>query len=254
MKTTSILTLIALSLTLALTACGGTEEADVHAFRGPINGQVPAGSCQGVCGKRSTGGCWCDAQCAVFGDCCADKESVCSNKTCAPTGVACSPECPPNGVLPGGAPCQAGVFDVFSCTCKPLDNKTKTCGQVSGTCHALTATGVACPSGTKVSAEGLCGVGGGCCVPSSNTCPPTGVGCLPNCPASGQLPGGAPCTAGNFDVKTCTCVPVATKTCAQAGGSCGALTASGLQCAAGYVAAPDAGTCGLGGGCCMPKS
>ena len=40
-----------------------------------------AGSCQvGAtkhCGGKSSGNCWCDASCDKFGDCCADKKSVC---------------------------------------------------------------------------------------------------------------------------------------------------------------------------------
>ncbi len=34
-------------------------------------------SCVGNCGSQASGGCWCDSQCASFGDCCADKVSVC---------------------------------------------------------------------------------------------------------------------------------------------------------------------------------
>lgn len=38
---------------------------------------APAASCSGACGGQSAGGCWCDAACANYGDCCADKVSVC---------------------------------------------------------------------------------------------------------------------------------------------------------------------------------
>ena len=34
-------------------------------------------SCVGNCGGQASGGCWCDSQCASFGDCCSDKVSVC---------------------------------------------------------------------------------------------------------------------------------------------------------------------------------
>lgn len=36
-------------------------------------------SCSGQCGGQAPGGCWCDAQCASFGDCCSDKVQVCGN-------------------------------------------------------------------------------------------------------------------------------------------------------------------------------
>ncbi|PID37927.1 MAG: hypothetical protein CSB49_08240 [Proteobacteria bacterium] len=39
---------------------------------GPSNG-----SCQGYCGQEAPGGCYCDDQCATFGDCCADKQTLC---------------------------------------------------------------------------------------------------------------------------------------------------------------------------------
>ncbi len=34
-------------------------------------------SCVGNCGGQAPGGCWCDSQCANFGDCCSDKVGVC---------------------------------------------------------------------------------------------------------------------------------------------------------------------------------
>ncbi len=34
-------------------------------------------SCSGNCGGQAPGGCWCDSQCAQYGDCCADKVPVC---------------------------------------------------------------------------------------------------------------------------------------------------------------------------------
>jgi hypothetical protein len=38
---------------------------------------APAASCSGSCGGQAADGCWCDAYCASYGDCCADKVSVC---------------------------------------------------------------------------------------------------------------------------------------------------------------------------------
>ena len=37
------------------------------------------GSCVGACGGQSAGGCYCDAACAGYGDCCTDKALVCDS-------------------------------------------------------------------------------------------------------------------------------------------------------------------------------
>jgi hypothetical protein len=84
------------------------------------------------------------------------------------------------------------------------------------------------------------------------TCPPTGIVCSDQCPASKTLPNGAPCKPGVFDEKTCDCVASAPPTCEASGGQCGALTANGVHCPDGFQSDGDAGSCGLGGGCCMP--
>jgi len=56
-----------------------------------------AGSCNGstgdFCGGKSSDGCWCDSECAGFGDCCDDIGPIC--ETPAPT--------PPVGACPGVA-------------------------------------------------------------------------------------------------------------------------------------------------------
>lgn len=39
--------------------------------------QPAANSCEGSCGGQARGGCFCDAQCSSFGDCCSDEASVC---------------------------------------------------------------------------------------------------------------------------------------------------------------------------------
>jgi hypothetical protein len=38
---------------------------------------APEPSCAGSCGGQSDDGCWCDDQCAQFGDCCSDVADVC---------------------------------------------------------------------------------------------------------------------------------------------------------------------------------
>lgn len=39
--------------------------------------QGPVDSCMGVCGGQARGGCWCDAECSTYGDCCSDYEPTC---------------------------------------------------------------------------------------------------------------------------------------------------------------------------------
>ena len=34
-------------------------------------------SCEGRCGDEAPGGCWCDDECSLLGDCCADRTAVC---------------------------------------------------------------------------------------------------------------------------------------------------------------------------------
>lgn len=39
--------------------------------------EIDPTSCRSFCGTRTPGGCWCDDYCLQYGDCCADKVSVC---------------------------------------------------------------------------------------------------------------------------------------------------------------------------------
>jgi hypothetical protein len=87
---------------------------------------------------------------------------------------------------------------------------------------------------------------------NQQVCPPSGVACVAECPASGTLAGGAPCQRGSWDTTGCSCDPLPAPTCAEAGGSCGPLTATGVLCDAGYVLDEKAGSCGVGASCCVP--
>ena len=66
-------------------AQGGTYHVMVHAWsafsgltlEGSFSGGSSPNSCVGNCGSQAPGGCWCDSQCASFGDCCSDKVAVC---------------------------------------------------------------------------------------------------------------------------------------------------------------------------------
>jgi hypothetical protein len=63
------------ALLLAAGSFGGCSEA-------PDPGEAEAahtdnGSCADACGGLSDDGCWCDAECVQYGDCCGDKALVC---------------------------------------------------------------------------------------------------------------------------------------------------------------------------------
>ena len=45
--------------------------------RGPLGKADTHGSCQGYCGTKSAGACWCDSRCEFLGDCCDDYGHVC---------------------------------------------------------------------------------------------------------------------------------------------------------------------------------
>jgi hypothetical protein len=51
----------------------------------------PPATCQGSCGGKAAAGCWCDDACSQYGDCCPDKEQVCSPTTPAPTTTTPAP-------------------------------------------------------------------------------------------------------------------------------------------------------------------
>lgn len=205
----------------------------------------------GQCAALTANGVLCPEGFISEGDAgtCAVGAGCCMPMQCPLTGVACVPDCPDSGKLEGGASCIKGTFNLETCQCEQA--ATPTCEDAGGQCAALTANGVSCPTGFEPNgAAGTCAVGAGCCMPAQ--CPLTGVACVPDCPADGKLAGGAPCIKGNFDQASCTCVPIQELTCEQAGGQCAPLTANGIQCPAGHQPAGDAGSCGIGGGCCLP--
>ena len=63
-----------------LVACSTTEptpERGEVAAEGKEDGVFASGSCEGACGGKSTGSCFCDDGCADYHDCCADAAPVC---------------------------------------------------------------------------------------------------------------------------------------------------------------------------------
>lgn len=60
------------------------------------------GSCVNACGGQGSGGCWCDSQCAQYGDCCSDKAAVCDGAPPPPP----PPPPAPTGDIPNNTYCQ----------------------------------------------------------------------------------------------------------------------------------------------------
>lgn len=71
----------ALVLSAGLLGCSvetdGRDQIGVD--RGEWDGSAAeeGASCAGACGDQSAAGCWCDAACADYGDCCPDKAATC---------------------------------------------------------------------------------------------------------------------------------------------------------------------------------
>jgi hypothetical protein len=53
-------------------------------------------TCLNACGGQSPAGCWCDASCVTWGDCCADKVAVCGASPTPPK-CSCASNCGFNG-------------------------------------------------------------------------------------------------------------------------------------------------------------
>jgi hypothetical protein len=62
-------------------ACGSALDTDESRASANLPRALAKGdgssSCQGFCGKKAPGGCWCDDKCDFYGDCCVDKAPVC---------------------------------------------------------------------------------------------------------------------------------------------------------------------------------
>ncbi len=92
------------------------------------------GSCQGVCGGQAPGGCWCDSQCAQYGDCCADKVQICDGPPPPPP----PPPPPSSGDVPSNTYCA----DVANWTAAAADFEV----QVLALVNQRRAAGATCPT------------------------------------------------------------------------------------------------------------
>jgi hypothetical protein len=93
------------------------------------NGEcIDLGSCAGACGESSPGGCFCDALCVSFGDCCGDFCVHCAQQY----PQACSDDC-------GNGQCEASkgenCSNCLDCGCAPgLFCQGTQCKQGQGSC------------------------------------------------------------------------------------------------------------------------
>src|SRR3989339_61206 len=82
MRVYSVVTLLGFTF-LTMQACERVALEPDNVTRGELvrgNYKTDASkSCVGQCGAKAPGGCWCDAECERFGDCCPDKLERCGN-------------------------------------------------------------------------------------------------------------------------------------------------------------------------------
>ena len=105
-----------------IVACGETEPVVRHdgrlappptsaAFDGGTAGEG-TGSCAGKCGSDdAVGGCYCNAACVQYGDCCADYATVCGGST---TAGSCAGQCGSDDAV-GGCYCNAECVQYGDC-------------------------------------------------------------------------------------------------------------------------------------------
>ncbi|MBM4371032.1 MAG: hypothetical protein FJ098_05220, partial [Deltaproteobacteria bacterium] len=144
-----------------LNACGDDCGTCAEGFLCQANACVEA-TCAGACGGQADMGCFCDAACFGFGDCCPDVCDECPDLD--PEACACVPdctgkECGPSGCWEDCGTCGAGEFCdeniCAACDCGARVCGTDECGQPCGPLEG------ACPEGA-VCAEGQCFEGAGC--------------------------------------------------------------------------------------------
>lgn len=105
-----------------------------------------AASCDGLCGGQAPAGCFCDAVCKEYGDCCADVDTFCDfaapEPAAAPAPDSCEEHC--GGQAPAGCWCDSLCTGFGDC-CGDYSNfclgATTSC---EGGCGKLAITGCYC--------------------------------------------------------------------------------------------------------------
>jgi hypothetical protein len=126
MRRSEVLALMSLALTCSLVAVGCADDPgpDYQDPRGTAErlktnwGKSDGTGCAGACGGKAAAGCWCDAKCLQYGDCCADKVEVCDGGAPSCTGFC-------GGKAQTGCWCDATCADFGDC----CPDKKQVCDQ-----------------------------------------------------------------------------------------------------------------------------
>lgn len=182
---------------LFILGCGSEPSAEGEGDRGTYQAGGKAdefASCAGACDGQSKDGCWCDAECDAFGDCCPDKVDVCDGTgsacgpaTCAADEVCCNESC---GVCtPAGGFCTQQV-------CEDPEELGQECGPsrcaagevcCNESCGICTQPGDFCtqevcvdpdPDGSVPCGDAQCADGLVCCNASCGICTEPGGACI----------------------------------------------------------------------------
>lgn len=119
--------------------CGGTCGECDDGFGCGTDFNCHPTTCEGSCGDQSLGGCWCDEECATYGDCCTDVCTFCGDLshcgTCVPD--CGGKECGDDGCGGSCGTCAVGAWcdNNGLCqtqggpqTCEEIDSCIGTCG------------------------------------------------------------------------------------------------------------------------------
>lgn len=97
-----------------------SNEVSHYILQSPSGGLPSAGTCEGSCGVQSRNGCWCDDQCKLYGDCCADYEALCLTPQPGNAGSGPAPE----NACGTGADCPDYIdvyADLYQCNLSSAD-------------------------------------------------------------------------------------------------------------------------------------
>ncbi len=198
-----ILSLTTLSI-VALPACDPDSQdptaddvANDDDDRGHVGKADLIGTCEDACGGQSNdGNCWCDDQCADFGDCCADQQDTCGEP------ATCEGENPAGCIETGcgeGLVCSTETDACISSACF--------CDESTGTwlCSADCSGGECVPEPTPAVCEGENPAG---CVTTGcgegETCSTETEACISSACFCDEITGSWVCTS---DCSGGSCVP-----------------------------------------------
>lgn len=184
---------LAIVLPAILVACSPQLSEDENSNgRGRLGKADLVGSCEDSCdGPSASGNCWCDSQCAAYGDCCEDAATVCELDECtfdASGSVGCGEGeiCAP-GVCKAFCPAGTPGNCCAPSTCVP-DPTPATCEDLGGSCKSsptdVTFSADCLKDYGMTPSDGTCeAFNQTCCVPSDcpfPTPPPPGTDFCPD--------------------------------------------------------------------------